>query len=86
MLMDVAQHEILRDELDIDQPAADMLDVPGVLRVLRGVDQRAHLQHVRPHGVAVGCRCKVARTADSIAAEKCGEPEMTRARVIAMRS
>ena len=46
----------MRDEFDVDQPAGDELEVPGVLVALLARDQRAHRAHIawRCRGLARG--------------------------------
>ena len=49
MAMRVGEHEILRDEFDVDEAACDELQVPGVPVALLPGDQFAHRAHFGGH-------------------------------------
>ena len=83
-LAGVHELQVLGDELEIDEAAAHLLQVPDVLGALLLVDARAHVAHVGGDLGAVARQDE--RGADRLArprARSSAGPEMTRARVSA---
>ena len=79
--------QILRDELDVDQPAGDIFEVPALALALLGRDRLAHLDDVAGDHRGVARRGTARRGSTlSTRAANAGEAETTRARVSAMCS
>ena len=83
----VHELQVLGDELQIDEPAAHLLQVPDVLGALLLGDALAHVAHVGGDlGRDRAASRSAARIAASTRARSGGGPAMTRARVSAMCS
>ena len=85
-LMSVNELQILRNELNIDQPAGDIFEIPALAVTFFLRNGRSHLHNVAGRHWASRGRRKISRTAPSTRCLNAGEDETTRARVNAICS
>ena len=69
MGMRVRDLKKLREELDVDEPASDLLQLPDVLGPLLRLDLRPHLAHIRgePRSIARAAKHLADRRLDLVA-------------------